>query len=220
MKIKAVIFDMGGVIVNYREPPACYDFIENSESRMEEIEPYWKQFESGLISGPDYYEIFRKKFGYLKSYENFKKDFNEGFRFKLNKEVFDFILSLKTKRGGPILYMLSNINEFHFEHINQRMPGVFSNFLRNFYSFEVKMMKPLPGIFIYAKEHINFSVYNTVFVDDKKENCGAAKKVGFAAIQFENLEQLKADLAKLEDSPEPKLKTVKPVKEDREEDFY
>ncbi len=221
MKIKAVLSDMGGVIVDYRPPPACFDFIEDPESKMELIEPYWKQFESGLIAGRDFYEIFRKNFGYFESYENFRSDFSEGFQFELNKEVFDFILSLKTKDNGPILYMLSNINEFHFEHIDKRWPGVFSNFLRNFYSFKLKMMKPQPEIFLYAKEHINFSVYNTLFIDDKKENCDAARKVGFTAIQFESIGQLKADYAKLESQPEPEAEPVKPKKEEpEEEDFY
>jgi FMN phosphatase YigB (HAD superfamily) len=168
MKINAVISDMGGVIVNYRPPPACFDFIEDPKSKMEFIEPYWRQLESGSITGKDFYEIFRENFGYLKNYENFKKNFNEGFQFELNKEVFDFILSLKTKKNGPILYMLSNINKFHFDYINKRWPGVFSNFLRNFYSFELKMMKPQPEIFLYTKKHINFSVYNTIFIYGKK----------------------------------------------------
>ena len=223
MKIKAAIFDMGGVLVNYRPPPACYDFIENPESKMELIEPYWEDFEKGIISGKEYYKIFQKQFGYLKSYDDFKRDFNEGFQFELNTEVFDFVLSLKTKKNGPILYMLSNINEFHFEHINKKCPGVFSNFLRNFYSFQLNMAKPDPKIFLYAKEHINFSVYNTLFIDDKEENCDASKKIGFAAIQFKNLEQLKSDWTKLEDSPEPEInpEPKKDLPEDNpDEDIY
>ncbi|MCL5733720.1 MAG: HAD-IA family hydrolase [Patescibacteria group bacterium] len=205
----AELWDMGGVIVDYRKPPYCFDFLKNPESKIKLIEPYWKRFERGLISGKEFYIAFTEEFGYSKRYDDFIKDFNEGFDFKLNKEVFDFVVSRKPKINGPTLYMISNINEFHFDHINKMWPGVFSNFLRNFYSFRLGMIKPDPKIFLYTKKNINFSVYNTVFIDDKKENCGAAKKIGFTSIQFINLEQLKADLIKLDEPPKTEIKPEK-----------
>jgi FMN phosphatase YigB (HAD superfamily) len=61
----------------------------------------------------------------------------------------------------------------------------------------VHEMKPHPDIYRAAIEISGFSAEQTLFIDDKQENCDAAVALGMQAIRFQSPTQLIMDLAEL-----------------------
>ena len=75
------------------------------------------------------------------------------------------------------------------------------SFLKNMdgiiFSCEVKQIKPEPEIYKTVLGRYNLEPSETVFLDDRAENCEAARKLGIHAIQFKNFKQAAGELEKL-----------------------
>ena len=65
------------------------------------------------------------------------------------------------------------------------------------FSCDVEMIKPEPEIYQYILEQYDLNPSETVFLDDRKENCQGAEKQGIHAIQFKSFKQAAAELEKL-----------------------
>ena len=65
------------------------------------------------------------------------------------------------------------------------------------FSCQVKQIKPEPDIYQTLIKRYNLDPQKSVFLDDRKENCEAARKQGIHAIQFESFKQAAAELEKL-----------------------
>ena len=59
------------------------------------------------------------------------------------------------------------------------------------------MIKPDPNIYRTLLDTYDLKEEECVFIDDRKENVEAAKKLGFHGIRFESYEQAAGDLEKL-----------------------
>lgn len=71
----------------------------------------------------------------------------------------------------------------------------------SFVSCDTGLRKPDPEAFRYACRHLGASPADCVFVDDRADNCAAARDVGLRAIQFEGARALRASLAALPERP-------------------
>ena len=58
-------------------------------------------------------------------------------------------------------------------------------------------MKPLPGIYHAAIDISGLPPETSLFIDDKQENCDAARAFDMQAIRFESPAQLRASLTQL-----------------------
>jgi len=70
-------------------------------------------------------------------------------------------------------------------------------FKKNFISGDLKVAKPNPKIYKIVLETLKIKPKECVFIDDEKENCETAEKLGIKSIIFENPLQLKKELATL-----------------------
>lgn len=83
--------------------------------------------------------------------------------------------------------MLSNTNAIHIREVNRRLvslgkPTLEALFERVFYSHEVKLMKPNPGIYQHVLSEANLVAEETVFLDDNRANIDAAAALGIRAV--------------------------------------
>jgi putative hydrolase of the HAD superfamily len=62
------------------------------------------------------------------------------------------------------------------------------------WSFEHKMAKPDPAIYMLTLEKLGTQPSETLFIDDKGANIDAARALGIIAIQFSTVEKLREDL--------------------------
>jgi len=177
--INTIIFDFGDIFINLKKEAQIEAFKKlGLPGPNEELIAMNDQFEKGQVSELEFIQCFQK---YLPnaSIEEIREAWNTIIGdFPLYRLEFLQLLSHKYR-----LFLLTNTDEIHisrFEH----MVGVsfFSDFYQCFekvyYSYEMGMRKPEPGIYSYILNKHDLSPKRTLFVDDKKDNTDAAASLG------------------------------------------
>lgn len=110
----------------------------------------------------------------------------------LHPECLDMLADLKAA-GRVRLATLNNesreLNEHRLDAFKLR--SLFEYFICSGYVHE---MKPKAGIFEMAVDVSGFEPEQTLFIDDKLENCEAASELGMCTIQFKSPDQLRRAL--------------------------
>ena len=196
-EIKAVLFDLGNVLVKFDARLSCRAFAETCHCSEEEV---WKAFfvsdlervyTRGEISSAQFVENVNRLFGGQLSVEQFSKLWNEIFTENPGMEVF----VRKLKKKYP-LYVISNTNEMHWTYLLKQF-SVLQHFTQCFPSHEVGMRKPDPNMFRYVLGRIGFPPEETVFIDDVPEFAASARSVGIHGIVYVSQDQLEMDLQRL-----------------------
>ena len=195
--IKAIIFDIGGGLVNFSHRIVCEKLSKYSNWTNDEIydrlynDDIVKRAERGEISKEDLHDEICKLLGTKISFDEFKIAWIDILNEK--KETVELVYNLKNKY---MLLALSNVDELNYNYVRDNF-----NALKPFddivLSFKFKFRKPNKEIY---EEAIRLSKCNPneiVFIDDLKENVNGAKKLGVNVIQYNSLEQTKNELIKL-----------------------
>lgn len=127
----------------------------------------------------------------------FTLDDFRAFIFEQSKELpesLDFVRSLAND-GRYRLFTLNNesaeLNDYRIRHF--RLDDVFDGFLSSCY---LKAAKPEAEIYRAALAISRPPTDRAVFIDDRAGNVEIAEALGFHAIQFRNVEQLRQDLGR------------------------
>ena len=184
LEIKAVIFDLGNVLVNYDVEKAARRFSEASGLTPQEI---WKRFflsrfeqayTRGEISTREFHRIACKTLGVFMPLSTFSHYWNDIF---WENPGMDRLLT-RIKKHYP-LYLISNTNALHFTHIQKNFK-ILRHFKKVFPSHEVGARKPDLKIYRRVLRKIGLRPEETVFVDDMKSFITGARKTGMHAIHF------------------------------------
>lgn len=200
--IKALIFDLGNVIVNLNMRDFYKKILPVSDNK--EINIYkdlWEpieKFDKGLFSKEDFYIEAKKRFRFQDvDKEEFFNMFNSIFD-SLNYKLLDFIKKIKQDKKYKV-FALSNTNPLHVEFLAKNIIDFREHFNQVFYSYELGMIKPDLKIFLYVLEHINYKPSECIFIDDNRKNVKVAEQIGMVGIQFRNetkiLEEIKEVLS-------------------------
>ena len=106
------------------------------------------------------------------------------------------LLCLIYKEKGYYIYILSNYATDTLRKTRYKL--TFLKYVDGaVFSCEVKQIKPESDIYqtLISRYHLNPE--KSVFLDDRAENCEAARKAGIHAIQFHSFKQAAADLEKM-----------------------
>ncbi|MDZ7337625.1 MAG: HAD family phosphatase [candidate division KSB1 bacterium] len=195
--IKAVLFDLGGVIVNVHLELFLQRAAENSPCTPEEIgqlvlnAPQTKQYELGLLSTSGFYRWVRHALRLEMSERQFVRAFSD--IFSPNEAV----LQLLTQLDGRLqVGVISNTNVAHYRWIAKHVKPVCA-LSPAVLSFREHLAKPDQEIYALAVARAGCTPSETVFIDDLEPNVGAARATGMNAILYENPDQLKAQLQAL-----------------------
>jgi putative hydrolase of the HAD superfamily len=111
----------------------------------------------------------------------------------LNPDTLDLLAELR-ETGRYRMATLNNesreLNEHRLDAFKLR--PLFDYFICSGYVHE---MKPLPAIYQAAIDISGYPAHKSLFIDDKQENCEAARGFGMHAIRFKSSMQLRAALA-------------------------
>ncbi len=193
--IKAVIFDLGGVIVPF-------DF-KRAYARMEGFCPYpaaeipqrlrstdlVARFETGRIGAEDF---VREVSGILElrtTHDEFCDIFNCIFM----RETLVPESLLERIREKFRLLLLSNTNPIHFSMIEQSYP-IMRHFEDRVLSFRVGVQKPSPQIYREAIARAGCRPEECFFTDDVAAFVEAAQREGIDAVQFQSAAQIEQEL--------------------------
>jgi len=196
-KIKAVIFDLGNVLVNYDVKKAARRFSEAggiSQLRIWAhffLSKFEQAYTRGEISTREFYREATRVFKNPIPYKTFKHYWNDIFWENPGMER----LLVRLKKHYP-LYLISNTNALHYNYIRKNF-RLLRHFKRKFPSHEVGARKPDLKIYQRVLRRIGLRPEETVFIDDMKSFIEGAKKAGMNTIHFRGLDRLTRDLKQL-----------------------
>ena len=191
------LFDLGGVFFDW-DPRYYYQDYFSSNDEMDyfltKICTYeWnlKQDRGRLIKDAEN-ELIKKFPHYTKEIKMYYANHRNMIKTTYQGSIKE-LLYLKSK--NLLCYVLSNWSAETFVGMKDDYP-----FLNKFdgllISGEVKLIKPEIAIYELAISRFNLTPEETVFVDDKKENIEAAKKLNFIAVHLTDPNKIKEELEK------------------------
>ena len=184
MKIKNLIFDIGGVIVLNKK----VDF-SKFDNKFSLPKGKAKEIVMGCFSKKmtdknfDEKTFFQKNFSNSLNWKNYQKMLKEIFK---NEKVNTSLLNwIEKRRKNYKIYLLTN-NTAALHRLLREKFKIESIFDSVFNSAEIGLAKPDLEFFKYLLKKIGTSSEECLFVDDNPKNIKSAENIGFRAILFEN----------------------------------
>ena len=190
---EAIIFDLGGVIINldYQKTEQEFrrlfgnDFSElYSKKSQTEI---FNKLETGHISEKQFVEAMQKSSSQTVSHQDIITAWN-AMLLDIPKERIELLEKIgKQKR----IFLLSNTNEIHktaFDKIvleAHQMNGLEPLFEKAYFSHLVGMRKPNREIFDFVIKENNLNPQKTLFIDDSPQHIEGASLTGLNAYHLE-----------------------------------
>lgn len=194
MTYKAVIFDLGKVLVQFdfkRGYTQLENFCPHAAAEIPKLlgpSRLPQRFETGTVNSREFVAELTQILALNVEFARFCDIFNCIFTETLVPET--LIETLATRYR---LILLSNTNPIHFDWIRQQYP-----LLRHFHdlvlSYEVKAMKPDPAIYQAAVARAGCRPEECFYTDDIAEYVEGARRLGIDAVQFQGAERLEQDL--------------------------
>ena len=184
--IKAIIFDLGGVILNVDIPRTALAIGKLCKRENDEI-----------FKSPEFRKIFDIVEAHATTAQEIREGYFKHFNFRVTESEFDraynlllldykqerFELLKKLKAKLP-LFLLSNTNAIHRDHFEAKHKATFNGvelkdlFNKVYYSFELADAKPNESIYRTVLADAGLEANSTLFIDDNLANIEGAKKVG------------------------------------------
>ncbi len=194
-KIRTVVFDIGGVLIDWN-PRHLFRKVFDSGEEMEwflaNVCTYeWNvQQDGGKLFSVATAELQEKFPGYRDRIALYYGRWEE----MLNGEISGTVeIFRRLKSAGMPLYALSNWSHEAFPVAYNRY-----DFMKLFDGMVVsgyeKLLKPDHAIYRVLMERYNVNPAESVYIDDNKPNADAAAELGFNAIHFTSPEQLRIEL--------------------------
>jgi len=189
--VKNLIFDLGGVILDLSVDTSLSSFanlsgIEKSTvKRLFASSPEFELYEKGGISNEEFRAFVKKLYSIDAPDETLDACWN-AMLLGFPKKKLELLETLKVKYN---VYLLSNTNDIHLQHINNiLLPQVNHHtslddfFHRAYYSHRMKKRKPDAEIFEQVLSEGNFVPSETLFLDDNQSNVEGAAKLGIKTV--------------------------------------
>lgn len=195
--IKAILFDMGNVLIFFdakRSSKAFSEAVGVPEDQVWQtffVSDLERAYTRGKISSEEFFRSVSEHFPSKIDFPTFTKLWND--IFTENREMEELLWKLK--KHYP-LYLISNTNDLHFEHVRAQFPIV-QHFTRCFPSHIVGHRKPDQAMFEHVLREIQLKPEETVFIDDVAEFVESAKRLGIHGIQFTSRPALETELRRL-----------------------
>ncbi len=184
--MKAVIFDLGNVLVAYDHRRTLEAVAEVSAATLEELLAIAREIghtlEVGDMSGAELHELLVQRAGTTRDFDRFFTAFCSGLT--PDPQALDYALAIQ-ERPEATSAVISNTNELHVRWLDEHVAAL-KEFDLVMMSNEVHLAKPDPAIFLLALELLDLPPEQTLFVDDMAENVDAAKALGMAGLVHED----------------------------------
>ena len=210
--IKNVIFDIGGVVVDYN--PQEYLSRKFNDPELEQLlfgaifgSEEWKLLDAGKITRA---LAEQRMIAAAGEYRYEAQMVLDDWRGMMTTKLDTVELITALRASGYHIYYLSNMSEEIYALFTQRRRFM-QLFEGGIVSFAVKLTKPDPEIFNLLLKKYDLDPTQTAFVDDGRENIAAAQALGLTAIPFKDALDLRKMLeflgvtvpAKLRHAPRP-----------------
>lgn len=196
--ITTIIFDIGNVLVDFcwEEYLDSFPFPAAIKRRIAEatvLNDAWNEFDRGYYSEE---ELIK---GFIRNEPELEKEIRlicDNIHDMLRRRDYAIPWIQELKSMGKKVYYLSNFSGKAARECADTIdfiPYTDGGIL----SYEEKIVKPDPKIYKLLMERYHLQPKECVFLDDRKDNCEAAKKLGIHAIRFTTREDAIEELKKL-----------------------
>lgn len=197
--IKNIIFDFGAVLIPIDESLTWSAFKEiGAKEELKDQQKIFHAYEKGETSTSEFLTqiqpfFFRKIF---------PPELGNAWNALLKELPTERVNFLKRLKKDYRLFLLSNTNELHINHIKQHA-GLYGykQFTRQFekvyYSHEIGMRKPDAEIFEKVLKDNNLVAEETFYIDDGKKHTETAESLGIQTWHFKPEEDDINDLGKV-----------------------
>lgn len=197
MSVKAIIFDLGGVIIDLGFDQMVERFewlgVKNFGQHFtpENQGELFEQLELGLIEPAVFYEKFREMTKTNLSDETIEEAWNLILK-DFQKERMDLLTELSAQFS---IYLFSNTNAIHAKRFEQRCieqmgRALTQYFTATYYSHDLHLRKPTVASFKEVLRQAGLSAHETLFIDDNAENIKGAKNAGLQTYHLKAPEQI------------------------------
>lgn len=198
-KIKNIIFDLGGVIIDidYQATTKAFEKlgIDDFNTRYSQLNQtaLFDDFEKGIISS----QHFINKLMDIVPKGVTPNQIVSAWNAMLGKIPAQKIQLLNHVRSTHRIFMLSNTNALHLPVVNKFWRDITPLEMRDLFeqvylSFEIGMRKPDKEIFEWVCKENNLNPENTLFIDDSPQHIEGAKSAGLKTHFYENEQEFYA----------------------------
>lgn len=196
--VKNVIFDLGGVVIEWNSDRILEAYYADPDVRaiMKQQmfqHPDWLELDRGTMHESELLARLGVRTGRPAAELSGLFD---AVRESLHAKPDTVALLEKLYARGVPLYCLSNISSDIFKYLRERHSfwGVFRGIV---ISGDLKMIKPEPEIFHFLLQRYGLAAAETVFVDDNAPNIEAARALGIQTVWFKNARQCEMEIEEL-----------------------
>lgn len=198
MPVRNVIFDFGGVLVSWR-PHEIIDSFYADPLLRDAVRthvfhhPDWVEMDRGTYDEATVVARFAERMARPRAE---MERLLEHVRAALTPIEPTVALLRELHARGYTLYGLTNMSEpiFHYLERTHDFFGLFEGIV---VSAKIKLVKPEPGIYAHLRDRFALDFAQSVFLDDLAPNVESARRLGLAAVHFENAEQARRELSLL-----------------------
>lgn len=196
--VKAVVFDLGGVLIDWNPLYLYRQLLPDEESARrflaEVCTPAWNgQFDAGKPFAEGVAELSAE----FPHHGELISAFHTRWPEMLGGAIEGTVAILEELRREPVaLHAISNWSAETFPFAAERF-GFLGHFEVLVVSGERKLAKPDPAIFELFLREAGLPASACVFIDDNADNIATASRLGFKALRFRDPETLRRDLGEL-----------------------
>jgi glucose-1-phosphatase len=190
-KYEVIIFDLGNTLIRFDHNIAARKIAESSGIGIDNIYNLFfdseltRAFEKGAITSGEFHEKISNVLGHRLPYDEFVGIWNE--IFWADEDSCALARELKSRYK---LFLLSNINELHFDYIRKKF-AIINIFDKVIVSYLVGAMKPDRKIFEHVIELAGQDRTKLLYVDDREDLVKEAMLLGIDSVRFEGAPQLR-----------------------------
>lgn len=191
-KIKNIIFDLGGVLLNINPLLSLLEFEKISGISQEELlkrllsERIFEKIDTGSLNPTQ----FRSELCRIMNRTVSDSEIDRAWNILLLDFPKHRVELLKQLRKNYRVFLLSNTNSIHFDYYTQEfyekygfpMADLFDEL---FLSYEIGIHKPDAGIYAHVLKNAGIEASESVFIDDLTANLQAAASLGIQGIHIE-----------------------------------
>ncbi len=186
MSIKAVLFDLGKVLIHFDFEPAFKRLAKHCKKNPSDIRDFFASselevlYDGGKISSYHFYRNVKRDLGLSLSYVQFQHLWNSIFT-----PVPGMAGLIHRVARRKRLVLVSNTNQMHFSYVKKHYP-VLKKFHAHVLSYKEKVRKPDERIYRIALKACNAKAHEVIYIDDREDLTSAAKELGFHVHTFKN----------------------------------
>ena len=192
MEKSCVLFDLGGVIVNWHNLWFTQEVSEQFQLKHEEVkqefEKNLKDISTGVIAEKEFWHIIGKELQSQDLMNTQESLLDKIFRKRMSFNQPMIELSENLSQKGITVGILSNTEHVTFSVVEDLLD--LNHFKHRFLSYKIGHQKPDPQIYEFVIDNLPFQKEELFFIDDLKSNVDSAISCGIDAVQYSDFNKL------------------------------